>query len=125
MHRTKAGEKRKTLLKGAHELEKEARNLRRITRMDPAAKIRQDEADRLKAEAEDLKRDARLEDLHVWRMEKTKTTKSDCQSYGYWMATWREGGKVRNVHLGSCRAMDKETAMQKARRMKADAIHVN
>jgi hypothetical protein len=47
------------------------------------------------------------------------------KKYGYWMATWREGGKTRNVHLGSSRKMDAEAALQKAREMKAEAIHVN
>ena len=38
------------------------------------------------------------------------------------MASWREGGKTRNVHLGSARKMDAEAAMQKAREMKAEAL---
>lgn len=60
----------------------------------------------------------RLEEVHPWVMEKTKGTKI----YQYWMASWREGSKVRNVHLGSCRKMSGEEALQKARRMKRDAI---
>jgi len=78
----------------------------------------EDQADKLKAEAEALKGAARLEDLHIWQMEKVKITKKCRQSCGYWMATWREGGKTRNVHLGSCAKMDAEVAMQKARKMK-------
>jgi len=39
--------------------------------------------------------------------------------YTYWMATWREGTKTRNVHLGSCTQMGEEGALQKARAMKA------
>jgi len=69
-----------------------------------------------------LKPVARLEDLHVWQMEKTKTTKKGSRSYLYWMANWREGGKVRNVHLGSCKKLDTEAALQKARKVKADAL---
>jgi hypothetical protein len=63
--------------------------------MSPAAKIRQDKADRLKADAEALKPMTRLEDLHVWQMEKTKATKKGSRKYTYWMATWREGSKMR------------------------------
>jgi hypothetical protein len=55
-------------------------------------------------------------------MEKKKTTKKGFRKYTYWMATWREGGKVRNVHLGNCEKMDAEAALQKARLMKAEAI---
>jgi hypothetical protein len=82
-------------------------------------------ADELKAEAEDLKGAAWLEDLHLWQMEKTKSTKKGSQAYLYWMASWREGGKVRHTHLGSCRKVDHETALQRARKMKAEALGVN
>jgi hypothetical protein len=58
---------------------------------------------RLRSGAEPLKAQARLEDLLLWQMEKVKNTKKGTKSYFYWMATWREGDKVRNVHLGSCR----------------------
>ena len=79
-------------------------------------------ADTALAESKALKPVARLEDLHVWQMEKTKTTKKGSRSYLYWMANWREGGKVRNVHLGSCKKLDAEAALQKARKVKADAL---
>ena len=81
-------------------------------------------ADELKANAEALKGAARLEDLTLWQMEKSKSTKKGTQSYLYWMASWREGGKVRNVHLGICRKVDHETALQKAEAMKAAALGI-
>lgn len=61
---------------------------------------------------------ARLNDLHPWKTKKIKGGKT----YYYWMASWREGDKVRNVHLGSCKKMDAEAAMQKARAIKAKAL---
>jgi len=79
-------------------------------------------ADELKAEAEALEGAASLEDLTLWQMEQAKTTKKGSKTYLYWMASWREGGKVRNVHLGSCKKVDHETALQKARKMKAEAL---
>ena len=33
-----------------------------------------------------------------------------------------EGGRVRNVYLGSCKKVDHETAFQKARKMKREAL---
>lgn len=60
----------------------------------------------------------RLEDVTPWVMEKAKGGKT----YRYWMVSWREGDKVRNVHLGSCKKLDKEAALQKARTMKARAL---
>jgi hypothetical protein len=76
----------------------------------------------LKAEADELNAAARLEDLHLWQMDKVKTTKKGKTTYGYWMASWREGDKVRNAHLGSCAKVDREAAMQKARKMKAESL---
>ena len=62
----------------------------------------------------------RLEDLRPWVMEKVKGGKI----YHYWMASWREGDKVRNVHLGSCNKMDEEIARQKARAIKAKMLAI-
>ena len=122
MHATAAGEKRKALKRVAMELEREAKALANARQMEPARRIRQDEADKLKAEAKSLKDATRLEDLHIWQMDKEKTTKKGSKTYAYWMASWREGSKVRNVHLGSCRKMDHSAAMLKAQKMKAEAL---
>jgi hypothetical protein len=122
MHKTEAGEQRKELKRAAMELEKEAKTLASVNQMGPAARTRQDEADRLKAEAEVLKDKARLEDLHLWQMKKVKGTKKDTRTYTYWIASWREGNGVRNVHLGSVRKIDAEAARQNARKMKAESL---
>ena len=126
MHKTSAGEKRKALKTEALELERDARATMQAAEILPDARMKARElaghADELKAEAEDLKGAARLEDLHLWKMEKVKTTKKGSQSYFYWMTSWREGGKVRHTHLGSCKKVDHETALQKARKMKRKAL---
>lgn len=110
----------------ALELEKDSSIAMKAAKILPDARLKARElaghADELKAEAEDLKGAARLEDFHLWQMEKTKSTKKGSQSYFYWMASWREGGKVRHTHLGSCRKVDHETALQKARKLKAEAL---
>jgi len=49
MHKTEAGENRKGLKRTALELEKEVKALQNIRQMRPAARTRQNEADRLKA----------------------------------------------------------------------------
>jgi len=129
MHKTTAGEKRKALKAEALELARDARSAMKAAKILPDARQKAQElaghADMLKAEAEDLKGAARLEDLHLWKMEKVKTTKKGSQSYFYWMTSWREGGKVRHVHLGSCRKVDHETALQKARKLKAEALGIS
>jgi hypothetical protein len=128
MHKTSAGERRKSLIREAKELAKDARFLERAARAPSArqeAQRLQEEASSALARAEALKLQARLEDLTVWVMEKVKQTRKGSKTYTYWMASWREGNKTRNMHLGSSRKMDVEEALQKARKMKAEAIHVN
>jgi hypothetical protein len=126
MHKTEAGEKAKALKREARELARDATATKRAAKTLPEAheKARelQEEADMARSEAVALRPVARLEDTNVWVMEKVKTTKKGSRSYRYWMANWREGGKVRNVHLGSCGKMDEETARQKARELKAVAL---
>jgi hypothetical protein len=129
VHKTEAGEKRKALQREALELAKKAKAAMKAAKTLPEANQKarelQKQADQALAESKALKRQARLEDLHVWVMVKVKTTGKGSKTYTYWMATWREGGKTRNAHLGSCAKIDKETALQKARKIKAKAIHVN
>jgi hypothetical protein len=60
----------------------------------------------------------------VWEMEKVKQSRKGSKTYTYWMASWREDGKTRNVHLGSARKMDAEAARQRARKMKAEALGI-
>ena len=129
MHKTTAGEKRKALKAEARELERDASMAMKAAEILPDARREarrmEGRADELKAEADALKGAARLEDLHLWQMEKVKSTKKGSQSYFYWMASWREGGKVRHTHLGSCRKVDHETTLQKARKLKAEALGIS
>ena len=71
------------------------------------------------AEADSLRDAARLEDLHLWKMEKEFDSRKGRKKYEYWMASWRRGSKVHNEYLGTCKKLDRENALQKARRIKA------
>ena len=125
MHTTTTGNKIKALKRDSRELARDARILQKAARAPAArreAKRLQGEADVVLAEAEALKLQARLEDLNVWEMEKVKQSRKGSKTYTYWMASWREDGKTHNVHLGSARKMDAETARQKAREMKGEAL---
>jgi hypothetical protein len=128
MHTTTTGDKIKTLQKEALELARKAKAAKRMAdtlpeAVDMAIEL-QRVADKARAEALALKPLAKLEDLTLWQMGKTKTTKKGSRKYTYWMATWREDGKTRNVHIGSCEKMDKETARQKAHKLKAEALAI-
>ena len=125
MHRTPSGDRRQALLKEARDLSRDARALQKAARAPAArqeAQRLQGEADAALAEAQALKLQARLEDLTVWQMEKVKQSRKGSRTYTYWMASWREGGKTRNVHLGSSRKMDAEAARRKARERKAEGL---
>jgi predicted acyl esterase len=111
MHRTAAGDRRQALQKAA-----------RAPAARREAERLQSEADAALAEAQALKLQARLEDLTVWQMEKVKQSRKGSKTYTYWMTSWREGNKTRNVHLGSSRKMDASEARQKARERKAEAL---
>ena len=124
VHKTDAGEQRKTLKKQAQALARDARSVQKaqtpVARQE-AQRLRE-KANQALAEADDLRQRARLEDLQVWEMEKVKESKKGSMKYIYWMASWREGDKVRNVHLGSSRKLSRADAMQKARKMKTEAL---
>jgi regulator of replication initiation timing len=125
MHTTPARKQIKQLKAEVEELEREARTLRKVKKMQPGASERLTEAKRLRSEAGELESQARLEDLQLWKDVKHKTTKKgELKRYEYWHASWREGSRVRNVYLGSCRKMTREEALQKARSLKADALGV-
>ena len=92
MHSTDATKKRASLKQEAMKLEKEVKALAKVGQMGPAARTRQDEADRLKAEADALKDKARLEDLHIWQMKKVKGTETDTKTPI--LTGWPPGARV-------------------------------
>ena len=63
-----------------------------------------------------------LDDQHVSEIKTIKEGKKGSKTYTYGMSCRCEGGKTRNVHLGSSRKMDGEAARQKSRERKAEAL---
>ncbi|KUK43413.1 MAG: Uncharacterized protein XD72_2221 [Methanothrix harundinacea] len=122
VYETTRGEEIKTLRDEARKLREDATKLRSIKGMEPGAREREVEAARLEGEAEDLWNAARLEALTVYKGDVAKKTKTGEATYTYWYASWRESGKVKNVHLGSTKKMDREAATAKARKLKAEAL---
>ena len=129
MHKTVAGEKRKALLKEAKILKLEGKLAEKAARTRPGlpaeVAIILAMAENALLDAQNLKDSARLEDLHIWEMKKEKDTKKGARTYSYWMASWRDSGRVRHAYLGSCRKISQGAAMQKARAMKAEALGLN
>lgn len=123
MHTTATGEKIKSMKAEAARAEREAATLAKVRGLKAGAVEREEEARRLRGVAEDLKPKARLEDLSVYMVEKVKpTAKGVARTYKYWYASWWEGDRARNVYLGSVAKISEETALAKARNMKAEAL---
>ncbi len=123
MHTTATGEKIKAMKAEAARAEREAATLAKVRGLEDGAVEREEEARRLRGEAENLKPKARLEDLRVYQVEKVKSTaKGEARTYKYWYASWWEGDRARNVYLGSVAKLSEEAALAKAKKMKAEAL---
>jgi len=119
IHRTTSGRKAKELREEARDRRREARNIRAATpELDPAAREREREAERLEGEALDALEEARLEAVTVYLGGVKKTTAKGEKRYRYYFASWKVGGKVKNVYIGSPRKMSLEEATAKARELK-------
>ena len=129
MHTTAAGDQIKALRRQARQRIKEANIARKAAQVVPEAKDTvermESEAASTLAEADSLRDAARLEDLHLWKMEKEFDSRKGRKKYEYWMASWRRGSKVHNEYLGTCKKLDRETALGKARRIKAKDLGIN
>ncbi len=126
MHKTEAGEKAKALKKEAQELARRAKAQKEAAATVRAARVTiqnlQALVDKRLSQAQALRLEARLEDLSIWEQRKVRTSKNGSKAYTYFMASWREGGKTRNVYLGSSQKMSREEAQEKARAMKREAL---
>jgi hypothetical protein len=77
------------------------------------------------SQAQAQKLEARREDLQVWEQRKVKEAKAGPKAYTYYLASWREGGKLRNVYLGSSQRMSREEAQEKVRALKREALGIS
>jgi hypothetical protein len=109
----------------AHRLIKEARVLEGLDGLKAESTARQERAKELNEKAKGLQNRARLEDLSVRQVDYWKDTqKKGRQNYPRWVCSWQEGDKVITKYLGSSRKLSREGALQKARKMKAEALAI-
>ena len=128
MHKTEAGERAKALKKEAQDLARRAKAQKEAAATMRAARVTvknlQSMAAKRLSQAQALRLEARLEDLQVWEQKKVKQSKNGPKSYTYYMASWREGKKIKNVYLGSSQRMSREQAQELARRLKSEALEI-
>ena len=126
MHKTEAGEKAKALKKEAQELARRAKAQKEAAATMVAARVTVQNLQALAAkklsQAQDLRQEARLEDLSIWEQRKVKDSKTGQKTYSYFMASWRERRKTRNVYLGSSQKMSREQAQELAKTLKREAL---
>ena len=126
MHKTEAGEKVKALKKEAQELARRAKAQKEAAATMRAARVTVTNLQALAAkrlsQAQALRLEARLEDLQVWEQKKVKDTKKGAKTYTYFIASWREEGRIKNVYLGSSQKMSLEQAQELARALKREAL---
>jgi hypothetical protein len=129
VHATIAGDQIKALRRQARQCIQEANIARKAAQVVPEAKDTvermESEATGALAEADSLLNAARLEDLHLWKMQKESDSRKGRKKYEYWMASWRRGSKVHNEYLGTCKKLDRDTALGKAKRIKAKDLGIN
>ena len=123
IHRTASGRKAKELREEARTWKGEARKIRASApELEPAARLREEEARRLEGEALEALEEARLEAVTVYLGDVVKTTARGEKKYRYYFASWKVGGKVKNVYIGSPRKMTLEEATARAREMKRRSL---
>jgi hypothetical protein len=126
MHKTEAGEKAKALKKEAQELTRKAKTQKEAAATMRAARVTVQNLQALAAkklsQAQAQRQEARLEDLSIWEQKKVKESKNGTKTYTYFMASWREGGKTKNVYLGSSQKISREQAQEQAKALKREAL---
>ncbi len=125
VHDTPARQEARALKEAINNLTREAAALEDMGGLEAQATARRERAKELRQEADELQERARLEDLSVRQEALVKQTKK-CgeRTYYRWVASWREGDKIRKVYLGSCKKMSEGEALQKARKMKAAELGI-
>jgi hypothetical protein len=122
VHNVPARKEAKALREKALELTREAKTLEGIDGAGELAEAKADQVKKTLGDIEDLKAEARLQDLNVWKDTLVKQTKKGERAYYRWVAAWREGSRYKKVYLGSCRKLTRDQALQKARKLKGSSV---
>lgn len=123
VHDTPSRQKARELKKKAKELEGEAQTLAVIEETRALAAVKAHRAKELDKTASTLATHARLEDLTVRQAPITKRTKKGEKTYYRWLCSWQEGSnRTITKYLGSVRKVSHAEALEKARKLKAEAL---
>jgi hypothetical protein len=63
------------------------------------------------------------EEPRVWKRPRIKRNKKgEEKTYYRWYCSWHDGNKTVTAYLGSCRMMSETEALEKAKRLKSEAL---
>lgn len=124
VHTTASRKEARELKERAKELSRESRALEGIESAISLAGEKGAEAAKLREQARELQKKARLEDITVIEEPLVKVTKKSKRTYYRWVAAWRVNGKYKKVYLGSCKKLNRAEALERAKRMKAEALGI-
>lgn len=122
VHDTPSRQKARELKKAAKKLEGEAQTLAGIEETRVLAAVKAHRAKVLDETASALATHARLEDLTVRQAPIVKRTKGGEKTYYRWLCSWQEGNRTITKYLGSVRKISHAEALEKARKLKAEAL---
>jgi hypothetical protein len=125
VHTTPAREEAIRLRMEAARLTREARALSKMEGLESMAQEKIAKSKELIERSRELLAVARLEDTKVRQADYWKDTKKGRQNYPRWVVSWQEGDKIVTKYLGSVRKMSEAEALEKARKMKSEAIGID
>ena len=74
------------------------------------------------SQAQALRQEARRWKISRYGSRRGKDTKKGAKTYTYFMASWREGGRIKNVYLGPSHKMSRTQAQEQAKALKREAL---
>ena len=99
--------------------------INQIEHQDLALKLKISSSEKLEL-AENLKVKSRLDRLSVYQVVIEKPTRrGEYKAYTYWYASWRVGKNVKTVYVGSVNNMSRNTALGKAKTLKAKSLGIS
>ena len=122
VHDTPSRMRARELRKKSKELQGEAQTLAGIEETRALAAVKAHRAKELDKIASALATHARLEDLTVRQAPITKRTKKGEKTYYRWLCSWQECDRTVTKYLGSIRKVSHAEALEKARKLKAEAL---
>lgn len=72
----------------------------------------------------DISEETESEDPRIWKLPLINRNKrGEEKTYYRWYCSWHDGNKTLRVYLRSCMKMSEAQALEKAKRLRSEALH--